>query len=158
MEFVASNNEAKQKISNTVNEVNELSYSEKRDSLTKQAEIDRFLDHILDLKESLRKKNQGINNLNDLLYKIASFTGLDEDCLKLLNMLVGIGRDYYSTLERQYLKLAELEEQNIAIEEINEFGLSIDNLKENIDDLESIFFTLPKLPGFTDVTDELSSL
>jgi len=156
MECVASNNEAKENISHTVNTVSELSYSEKRDRLTKEAEIDRFLDHILDLKESIHKKTEGINNLNDLLYNIATFTGLDEDCLKLLNMLIAIGRDYHSTLDQQYSKLKELEE--IASTEINDFGLSIDNLKENIDDLESIFFTLPKSPGFDDVTKELSLL
>ena len=157
MECVASNNEVREKISRTVATVNDLSYQERKDGLT-QAEIDHFLDKILEIKESIVSKTESLNKLNDILDKLCQVNGMDEECLKLLNLLIGIGKQYYFTLHTYEDKLSVFSSTNTFIQEINDFKDSIDIFKENLDDLESIFFTLPSMPDFVEVTQKLSSL
>jgi hypothetical protein len=148
----------KETISSTVETVSDVSYAEKKDGFNSDAEINKFLDHILELRTIIDKKTAVVNNINDLLDKIFSLNDLNEECLKLLNVLIGVGRDFYFTLEKQYQNIKGLAEQNIAFDEINTFKETIDYLIEMIDDIECVFLILPKDEAFLDVTKKLSML
>lgn len=56
----------------------------------------------------------------------------------------------------QYVLMGKLRKNGIAKEEIKAFKNAIDELKESYEDLESVFFFLPKMPDFTDTTKKLS--
>jgi hypothetical protein len=149
---------SKETINSTVETVSDVSYAEKRDRFTSDAEINKFLDHVLELRTIIDKKTAVVNNINDLLDNLFSLHNLNEECLKLLNVLIGIGRDFHFTLEKQYRNIKVLAEQNIAVNEISGFKETIDYLKEMIDDLESVFLILPEDKAFLEVTKQLSML
>lgn len=46
--------------------------------------------------------------------------------------------------------------KGIAKEEISNFKAAIDDLKDSYQDLESVFFFLPKMPEFKETTKQLS--
>ena len=149
---------SKETINHTVEAISDVSYNEKTEALTTEAEINHFLDNVLGLSQVFNKKTATINTINQLLEKISWLNDLNEECLKLLNVLIGVGRDFHSTLLRQYLNLHNLENNGIAIKPMADFKESIDNLTELIDDLESAFFSLPKMPEFLEATKQLSLL
>jgi hypothetical protein len=149
---------SKETINNTVEAVSDVSYAEKKEALTTHEEINQFLDNILELKQVLAKKTATVNHINLLLERVSWLNDVNEECLKLLNILIGVGRDFHSTLLRQYYYLHSLESKGIAIQSIDEFKDSMDTLTELIDDLESAFFSLPKMPEFAAVTKQLSLL
>jgi len=149
---------SKETINNTVETVSSVSYSEKKEALLTEAEINNFLDDYLELCHLLTKKTESVNNVNEILERLFNLNELNDDCLRLLNILVSVGRDFYYTLNKQYQNLIHLIDHKIAVAEINEFKEAIDYLQETIDDLESVFLILPKNTDFVEVTKKLSSL
>jgi 5-bromo-4-chloroindolyl phosphate hydrolysis protein len=59
-------------------------------------------------------------------------------------------------LIRQYVSLYLIRSKGIAKEEIKNFKNTIDDLKENYQDLESVYFFLPEIPDFKETTKLLS--
>jgi prefoldin subunit 5 len=149
---------SKETINNTVEAVSNVSYSEKREALLTEVEINKFLDDYLELCHILAKKTESVNTVNETLERLFNLTELNEDCLRLLNVLVSVGRDFYITLDKQYQNIIHLVDHKIAVNEICNFKEAIDYLQESIDDLESIFLTLPKSADFVEVTKKLSSM
>ena len=61
---------SKETINNTVDTVSNVSYTEKKEALMTEEEINKFLDHLLELYKVLNKKTQGANNIIEVLAKI----------------------------------------------------------------------------------------
>jgi hypothetical protein len=148
--------EAKETINNTFVAVRDVSYSEKKLRVPTEEEINHFLDKILELQKFLGEKTEKINFVNELLEKITWLNGINEECLIQINTVIGVAKDFHSTLIRQFVKLNFLRTKGIAKQAIKEFKYSIDSLKDAIADLESVFFSLPEIGEFNDITKELS--
>jgi cell division septum initiation protein DivIVA len=146
----------KKEIKRTFSDIRTVSFEEKKSSLMQEEQINAFLDAIIDLKSVLNQKTQVIESINERIEKITWFTDLDEDCLLLLNDLISSARDLRTTLVRQYVSLSTIRKKGIAKEEIKNFKSAMDDLKEICDDMESVFFFLPKMPLFVETTKLLS--
>ena len=107
-----------------------------------------FLDSLLDFKHFLKEKTETIISFNDRIEKITWYNDLDEECFMLINDLIAAIKDLHSSLIRQYISMNYLKQKGLVKEEIRDFKCTIDNLKENYQDLESVFFYLPKMPDF----------
>jgi len=150
---------AKETIGQTFETLSETSYREKKKiKIPTEDEINHFLDKILELNRLLSIKTGKINELNNLLEKISWLNDLNEDCLKQLNELLAVAKDFHSTIIRQFASLNEIRKRGIAKEATKNLKNAIDNFKENIIDLETTFFLLPNFKEFTDTTKELSLL
>ena len=152
MESVAQ----RKKIQKTFEDVRSVSFNEKRSTFLNEQEINSFLDKINSFKEDLIAKTDRIDNINERLENLSWFTDLDDDSLMLLNDLISVAKDLRMTLVRQYVKMTVIRKKGIANKEIKEFKSSIDDLKEICEDLESVFFSLPKMPEFKETTKLLS--
>lgn len=149
---------AKEKINETFNQVRENSFEEKI-HLTEEARINKFLDNILDFRKLLSGKVEKIGDLNGKLESITWLDdNIDEECLKLINDLIAVTKDYHSSLIRQYISMNKIRQRGIAKDETKAFKAAIDDLKDISNDLESVFFYLPNIPGFKETTRELSLL
>ena len=148
--------EYKSKISETVSEVRSFSFSEKKESVMDEEMVNTFLDTILDFKSKIKDKAEKIFNITERMESLTWFTSPDEESLMLLNDLISAAKDVHSSLVRQYVALTPLRKKGIALDEIKSFKRSIDDLKECYQDLESVFFFLPKMPEFVETTKQLS--
>ena len=147
----------KSEINSTFSSVRAFSFNEKKSPLLDEQRTDALLDAILDLKKSLNEKTEKIYAVNENLEKITWFDNLDEESLMLLNDLISVTKDLFSSLIRQFVTLNNsLRKKGIAKQEIKDFKNSIDELKESYEDLESVFFFLPEMPEFVETTKQLS--
>jgi len=146
----------KSEIADTFSSVRSFSYIEKKSPLLDHERPNAFLDSLLDFKHSLIEKTETIILFNNRIEKITWFNDLDEECLMLINDLISAIKDLHSSLIRQTISMNYLKQKGIVKEEIRDFKSTIDNLKENYQDLESIFFFLPKMPDFKETTKQLS--
>lgn len=146
----------KYKISETFENVRQLSFDEKKESVFDEVKINKLLDTILEFKKVFNDKSIKINALVEKIEKITWFSNLDTDSLMSINDLISAIRDLHSSLFRQYISLNFIRTKGIAKEEIKNFKSSIDDLKEVAADLESRFFFLPNNFDFQETTKELS--
>jgi len=148
----------KSEINETFTKVRRFSFEEKKASLVNEGKVDLLLDAILEFKNDLDQKTERIFKINERIENLTWYNDIDEDNLMLLNDLISSLKDLRTSLIRQYVSLNFLREREIALEEIREFKNSIDELKESYEDLESVFFYLPKMQDFVETTDRLSLL
>jgi hypothetical protein len=153
MECLTTNSET---IDSTFEKVRETSFSEKKLKVPTEEEINNFLDQVLEFQRFLADKSIKIEEINDLLENLTWLNGIKESELMQINTLIGSAKDLHSVLIRQYVNLNFLRKKGIAKTATKRFKSSIDVLKENIEDLESIFFSLPKMPNFIETTKQLS--
>lgn len=153
--FIMNCIEYKSAIKETFTSVRDFSYKEKSSKLD-EAKINGFLDAINDFKKNLSEKTLRIYSLNDKMEEITWYNDLDEDCLMLLNDLISSSRELHSSLVRHYVSFNVLRKKRIALSEIREFKNSIDELRETYQDLNSVFFFLPKDSEFIETTKEIS--
>lgn len=146
----------KYKISETFENVRQLSFDEKKESVFDEVKINKLLDTILEFKKVFNDKSIKINALVEKIEKITWFSNLDNESLMSINDLISAIRDLHSSLFRQYISLNFIRTKGIAKEEIKNFKSSIDDLKEVAADLESRFFFLPNNFDFQETTKELS--
>lgn len=146
----------KTEIKDTFSSVRDFSYSEKKNPISENEVNNVLLDAILEFKESIKKKTLKIYEINERIERLTWFTDLNDECLMLMNDLIASSKDLHSTLIRQYISMEILRKKGIAKVEIKDFKNSTDELKEVFEDLESVFFFLPELPGFVETTKQLS--
>jgi len=146
----------KSEIADTFSSVRSFSYLEKKSPIMDHEKMNAFLDSLIDFKHSLKEKTKTIISFNERIEKITWYNDLDEECYMLINDLISAIKDLHSSLIRQYISMNHLRQKGIVKEEIRYFKDSIDNLKENYQDLESVFFFLPKMPDFKETTKQLS--
>jgi len=154
MECVSS----KETINEIVGVVNDVSYSEKKDSHLSNDDINKFLDDISLLRNILDQKVEAIDNINQLLQKISWLKDLDDDCLKLLNMLIIVGKDFHNNLTKGFSTLDKIAEKGIAVKEIFEYKECVEDLSDILNDLDMVFFIFPKDENFVKITNMLSIL
>lgn len=146
----------KSEISNTFSSVRNFSFEEKKVSIFDEERMNAFLDAILEFKITFQRKTEKIVEINDRVERLTWFNDLDKESLMLINDLISSIKDLYSTLIRQYVSLNIIRSKGIAKDEIKNFKNAIDDLKENYQDLESVYFFLPEIPDFKETTKSLS--
>jgi hypothetical protein len=146
----------KSEISNTFSSVRNFSFEEKKFSMYNEERMNAFLDAILEFKNTFQMKTEKIIKINESIERVTWFNDLDEESLMLINDLISSIKDLHSTLIRQYVSLNLIRSKGIAKEEIKNFKNTIDDLKENYQDLESVYFFLPEIPDFKETTKLLS--
>lgn len=147
---------SKKQIINTFSKVRSFSFDEKSSPLLNEEKVNVLLDTILDFKQLISDKTKKLNNINERIEKVTWFNNLDNESLMLINDLISAAKDLRSTLIRQYVSMNFLRKKGIAKSEIKAFKNAIDELKESYEDLESVFFFLPKMPDFNDTTRKLA--
>ncbi len=146
----------KAEIENTFSRIRTISFTEKKSPLLYEEKVNAFLDVIIELKKILIEKTQIINELNSGIEKLTWFNDLDDDCLMILNDLISSAKDLRTSLIRQYVSMNLVRKKGIAKDEIKYFKNAIDELKETYEDLESVYFYLPKIKEFIETTKQLS--
>jgi hypothetical protein len=146
----------KSEISNTFSSVRNFSFEEKKVSIYDEERINAFLDAILEFKNTFQRKTEKIVEINDRIERLTWFNDLDEESLMLINDLISSIKDLHSTLIRQYVSLNLIRSKGIAKDEIKNFKNAVDDLKENYQDLESVYFFLPEIPDIKETTKLLS--
>jgi hypothetical protein len=146
----------KPQILETFQQVRNFSFEEKREAVIDEIKMNKFLDRIIDFKQSLKIKTDKIEEIIENTEKITWFNNLDDDSLLIVNDLVSSIRNLHSSLNRQYISFLFIRERGIAKAEMNNFVSAIDDLKEIAADLDSRFFLLPNNDEFDKITKELS--
>lgn len=146
----------KTQIKNTFTHIRAISFKEKKSSLLDEEKVNAFLDVIIDLKKILIEKTIIINEINTSIEKLTWFNDLNDDCLMLINDLISSAKDLRTSLIRQYISMNIIRKRGIAKDEIKDFKNAIDELKETYEDLESVYFYLPKIKEFIETTKQLS--
>lgn len=146
----------KSEIVDIFSNIRSFSFQEKKTPTFNEEKINSFLDAILDFKNNLKEKTDKIYNVNERIEKITWFNDLDEESLMLLNDLISSAKDLRTSLIRQYISMNFFRKKGIAKEEMKDFKDAIDELKESYEDLESVFFFLPKMSDFVETTSKLS--
>ena len=148
------------KIEETLEEVRQISFEEKKEAVYDEGKINSLLDKILDFKKDLSDKTDKMNNLLEKIERVTWYKDdhITSDTLMKINDLISAMRDLHSSLIRQWVSYKFLRTKGIAKAETKSFKLAIDDFKETASDLESRFFFLPKMPSFTETTKELSLL
>jgi len=136
--------------------VGRFSFEEKSSPFLSEDKINEFLDSINSVKTSLVERTARIQHINEELEKLTWLGEVDDSCKKELNTLISLSKDLRTTLIRGYILLKPFRDRGIAKEEIKNFKGALDDLKESYDDLESVFFYLPQLPEFKEISKLLS--
>lgn len=147
-----------EKISSIMSDVKTASYDEKREQPTEE-QVNGFLEAISSLRNFLEEKTHKIDHLTNGLEELSWLTNLNEDNLKAINELISGARDLRRSLIKTYVRFnTKVKSRGMMVVEINNYKRSIDDLTETINDIESVYFYLPKNPDFLDVTSLLSKL
>ena len=145
-----------EQIDQTLAQLIETSFKEKRVGFSSERSVNQFLDTILDLKATLQNKSDSVNAINRQLEALTWLDGLDEQSLTKINEIISLGKDLRTSLLRFVSGYDPLAEKEVAQAEITTLKESIDDLKEDIQDLESRFFFLPQMPDFVEADRQLS--
>ena len=145
-------------IKSTSAEVREFSFRQKKELLSKQEIIDRFLDAIPSLKKILQERTDTLEEMVDKIDHLTTLGKPSQSALIKINDLISLLRDWHSVLIREYVSLNSIRKLKIAKEEIKAYKSAIDDLKEGYEDLESIYFFLPSMPEFEETTTAISMI
>lgn len=80
----------KPQILETFQQVRNFSFEEKRESVIDEIKMNKFLDRIIDFKQSLKIKTDKIEEIIENTEKITWFSNLDDDSLLIVNDLVSL--------------------------------------------------------------------
>ena len=139
----------------TFNEVREYSFKKK----TQEEIVNNFLDRILDLQKNI---NEDSTFLEDICLRIEKLSWIDaekidEETKKVINDIISTIRDIHRFLLMNYVYLNNNARQ-LASKELRRLKSALDDVKEYINDFESIHFKLPFHQKFQEANDKLQSL
>ena len=80
----------KPQILETFQQVRNFSFEEKKESVIDEIKMNKFLDSIIDFKQSLKIKTGKIEEIIENTEKITWFNNLDDDSLLIVNDLVSL--------------------------------------------------------------------
>ena len=80
----------KPQILETFQQVRNFSFEEKREAVIDEIKMNKFLDSIIDFKQSLKIKTDKIEEIIENTEKITWFSNLDDDSLLIVNDLVSL--------------------------------------------------------------------
>lgn len=128
-----------------------------------KALLDNPCDENLDLINKVRANFFGSTEaMEDIIGKLQSLTWTivepTSDDVKSIADLISLGRQLLKGAASIVSSYQPLWERGVIITEIREFKEVTEHFTEVLDDIESVYFKLPNLPGFNDTTHELESL
>jgi hypothetical protein len=80
----------KPQILETFQQVRNFSFEEKRESVIDEIKMNKFLNRIIDFKQSLKIKTDKMEEIIENTEKITWFNNLDDDSLLIVNDLVSL--------------------------------------------------------------------
>ena len=80
----------KPQILETFQQVRNFSFEEKKEAVIDEIKMNKFLDSIIDFKQSLKLKTDKIEEIIENTEKITWFNNLDDDSLLIVNDLVSL--------------------------------------------------------------------
>jgi hypothetical protein len=80
----------KPQILETFQQVRNFSFEEKKEAVIDEIKMNKFLDSIIDFKQSLKIKTDKIEEIIENTEKITWFNNLDDDSLLIVNDLVSL--------------------------------------------------------------------
>jgi hypothetical protein len=80
----------KTQILETFQQVRNFSFEEKKEAVIDEIKMNKFLDSIIDFKQSLKIKTDKIEEIIENTEKITWFSNLDDDSLLIVNDLVSL--------------------------------------------------------------------
>ena len=80
----------KTQILETFQQVRNFSFEEKKEAVIDEIKMNKFLDSIIDFKQSLKIKTDKIEKIIENTEKITWFNNLDDDSLLIVNDLVSL--------------------------------------------------------------------
>jgi hypothetical protein len=80
----------KPQILETFQQVRNFSFEEKREAVIDEIKMNKFLDSIIDFKQSLKIKTDKMEEIIENTEKITWFSNLDDDSLLIVNDLVSL--------------------------------------------------------------------
>lgn len=140
----------------TFSDIRILSFKAKKEALFNKEIINASLDAINDFKSLIKNKTDELSNLNTRLEQLTWLNDFKEEDLMVLNDVIALGNDFYSTLLKEYVSLRNSALNEISEDTLKNFKNEIDNLKESCEDLDSVFFFLPSFSEFKETTQLLS--
>lgn len=135
-----------------------LSFEAKKEALFNEEKINAFLDAINDFKSLIKNKTETLSEINKSLEQLTWLNDLNEEELMVVNDIIVLGNDFYSTLMKQYSSLRNSALNETSEEGLKNFKIEIDNLKESCEDLDSVFFYLPSFSEFNETEINLRNL
>lgn len=130
---------------------------------TLKALLDDPSDENLDLINHARTNFvRSADTMKDIISKLQSLTWKLVDPaandLKSVSDIIFLGRQLYKSSVAIIDSYQPLWHKGVIIAETSEFRETNEHLLEVLDDIESVYFKLPHLPGFNDTTHKLQSL
>lgn len=148
--------DSKIQISETFKEVEDYSHfsTNTRDRIS-----DNFLDKILDLQKNINEDASFFEKLYCSIEKITWFDtlNLDHEFINKLRELIEITRKIHGHIIRDYVYLKN-NANKFASKELKRLKLALDDIKELVNDVESIFFTLPHNNAFQKANFKIQKL
>lgn len=128
-----------------------------------KALLDDPSDENLDLINHARANFvRSADTMKDIISKLQSLTwelvDPTADDLKSVSDIIFLGRQLYKSSASVIRSFQPLWHKEVIITETSEFRETNEHLLEVLDDIESVYFKLPHLPGFNDTTHKLQSL
>lgn len=128
-----------------------------------KALLENPCDENLDLINKVRANFVGSTEaMEDIIEKLQSLTWTlvepTSDDLKSVADIIFLGRQLLKGAASIVSSYQPLWERGVIITETSEFKEVTEHFTEVLDDIESVYFKLPNLPGFNDTTHELESL
>jgi hypothetical protein len=146
---------AKSKIQETFKEVKELANQKNVKALREEA-VNNFLDRISEFRDALDEKTKTINDINSKFEILSWVEGIDEECLELIKGLLQKSNAVHKKLIRSYVEMSWVITKGIAIDTMRKYKIALDDLKEDNQDLEDLYFNLPADAEFADRIKMLS--
>jgi predicted nuclease with TOPRIM domain len=146
---------AKSKIQETFKEVAELANQKNVKALREEA-VNNFLDRISVFRDALDEKTKTITDINSKFEILSWVEGIDEECLELIKGLLQKSNAVHKKLIRSYVEMSWVITKGIAIDTMRKYKIALDDLKEDNQDLEDLYFNLPADAEFADRIKMLS--
>lgn len=156
-----STTECKELLENTFDSVSTYTFEKrkvKEHTPTEDERNNAFLDSINLIKNGLIKETNEIDSLVNKVSQITWFNEVNDDCLKVINNILGSLKNLKGVLTRQYVGFDNLRSKGIAKTEIALFKEAIDSIKELHDDINFRFFIGPNDDEFLKNEEEFKSL
>jgi|SRR5690554_4261156 len=138
--------------------IRSLSFEAIKEVQYNDEKINLFLDEINDFNSLIINKTDTLSEINKSLEQLTWLNDLDEEDLMVLNDIIALGNDFYSTLSKLYSSLRNSAINETSEEGLKNFKIEIDNLKESCEDLDSVFFYLPSFSEFNETEINLRNL
>ncbi len=143
-------------IQETFDTLSDISYKEKKRSLSENEKNNLLLDKILEVKEKINKKVSTLDVLVEKIERITWYDNFTDDDLKKISAIIDLSTILRNLWKIEYAKINKsLNQHNIAKKEIKDFKNALDDFEETYLDLGQVVFSLPNDIEFSDLTKKI---